>query len=228
MRLAITFMVLGVGLRADTLKEILDRMDVDSAAFKGLTAKVKRIEFNAPPLNETSEMEGEMTLYKGKKGISALVDFLATKDPKQFLFRDGQLYEYLPKLTLVNEYDLGKSTSIINQFVTLGFGSSGKELQKSYTVVLRGTETLKIADKEFKVSKLELTPKSGEALKMIRKIEFWIPEGKSYALKLKMYEPSGNTDTAIYSNLQINPATLNEHSVELKAPKNAKHEKINK
>ena len=228
MRLAITFTLALVCLRADTLTEILGRMDSDAVIFKGLTAKVKRIEFTAPPLNETSETDGEMTLFKNKKGVAALVDFLSTKDPRQFLFKDGQLLEFLPKLNLINEYDIGKSSSIVNQFVTLGFGSSGKELLKSYLIDLKSTESLRIADKEIKVTKLELVPKSPDALKMIKKIEFWIPEGKSYAIKLKMYQPSGNTDTAVYSSLQMNPPTLTEHSVELKAPKNAHREKINK
>ena len=228
MRLATTFFLALVCLRGDTLKEVLDRMDADAVAFKGLTAKVKRIEYSAPPLNETTETDGDLTLRKDRKGVAALMDFMATKDPKQYLFRDNQYQEYLPKLNLINEYDLGKSSSMVNQFVALGFGSSGKELQKNYTIEQRGVEVLKIADKEVKVTKLELVPKSAEALKMLKRIEFWIPEGKSYAVKLKMYQPSGNTDTAIYSNIQINPATLNDHSVELKAPKNAKREKINK
>ena len=228
MRFATTFFLVLVCLRGDSLQEILDRMNADSAHFKGLTARVKRIEYSAPPLNETTETEGDLTLRKDRKGIAALMDFMATKDPKQFLFRDNQYQEYLPKLNLINEYDLGKSSSMVNQFVALGFGSSGRELQKNYTIERHGAEVLKIADKDIKVTKLELVPRSAEALKMLKRIEFWIPDGKSYAVKLKMYQPSGNTDTAIYSNIQMNPPTLNDHSIELKAPKNAKREKINK
>ena len=227
MRLALTFFLALVCLRGETLKQILDRMDVDSAKFKGLTAKLKRIEYSAAPLNETTESEGDLTLMKHGKSVAALLDFLATKDPKQYLFRDNQYQEYLPKLNLINEVDLGKTSSVVNQFVTLAFGS-GHELAKNYTIVVRGAEVLKIAGESVKTTKLELVPKAAQALEYMTKVDYWVPEGKSYAVQLKFYQPRGDTNTAIYSNIQINAPTLNEHSVELKAPKNAKHEKINK
>ena len=227
MRLAITFLLALVCLRGETLKEILDRMDADAAKFKGLTAKLKRIEYSAAPLNETTESDGELTVFKKGARLAALVDFSASKDPKQYLFRDNQLQEFLPKLNVVNEYDLGKVSSVVNQFVTLAFGSSGRDLQKSYKIESGGSEVLTITGNPVKTTKLEMVPKSPQALEYMKKVEFWVPEGKSYAVQLKFYQPRGDTNTAIYSSVQMNPPTLNDHSVELKAPKNARHEKIN-
>jgi outer membrane lipoprotein-sorting protein len=226
MRLATYFFLALLCVRADTLQEILDRMDVNAQTFHGATAQLKRLEYNKV-LKENSDPESAtMTLWKGKKGVIGLLDFTAP-DVKDMLFKDGQVQVYLPKVNTVQEYDLGKHSQVVNQFVTLGFGGSGKDLQKSYKIDHRGSQVLKIADKDVKVTMLELTPKSPEALEYMKKIEFWIPDGTSYAVQMKIYQPSGDTNTAIYSNVQINPPGLSEHSVELKTPKNAKREKMN-
>ena len=226
MRLATTFLLALAYLRGETLQEILNRMDADAVHFVGVKADLKRSDYN-PVFKESTEGAGSLTMMRHGKGVSALVEFTAP-DVKQLLFRENQFHEYLPKLNLVNEYDMGKSAGAVNQFVTLGFGSTGKELQKNYAVTLRDPEALKIGDKDVKASKIELIPRSAEALNLVKKIEFWIPEGKSYAVQLKIYQKSGDTNTVIYTSVQVNPPGLTEHSIALKAPKNAKHEKINK
>ena len=131
-------------------------------------------------------------------------------------------------MNLVNIYDAGKYSKLANELISLGFGSSGKELEKTYEIKWIGSETIKTADTEVKTTKLELVPRSAEGRKRWNKIEFWIPETKAYAVQLKIYQDHGNTDTAIYSNVQINPPTLSEKSVELKLPKDAKKDYINR
>jgi len=224
MRLATTFFLALLCVRGDSLNDILSRMDIDAAKFHGVTAQLTRIDYVAS-IKDRSEEKASLTLMKKNKSVTALLDF-TSPDVRDLLFRDGQVNEYLPKLNLVREYDLGKYSSVVNQFVMLGFGASGKELQKSYKIDLRGTEVLKIADKDIPVTKLELTPKAADALQYMKRIEFWIPDGASYAVQLKIYQPSGDTNTAIYSSVQVNPPGLT--TVELKTPKNAAHEKVNK
>ena len=224
MRLATTFFLALLCVRGDSLNDILSRMDIDAAKFHGVTAQLTRIDYVAS-IKDRSEEKASLTLMKKNKNVTALLDF-TSPDVRDLLFRDGQVNEYLPKLNLVREYDLGKYSSVVNQFVMLGFGASGKDLKKSYDIQFRGTEVLKIADKDVPVTKLELTPRAADALQYMKRIEFWIPDGASYAVQLKIYQPSGDTNTAIYSSVQVNPPGLT--TVELKTPKNAAHEKVNK
>ena len=226
MRLAISFLLALVCLRGDTLNEILARMDADALKFKGVTAKLTQIEY-IPSIRETEKKEGSLTLLKIKSGVAALLDY-TSPDASQWLLRDRLAQQFLPKLNLIQEYDLGKYSSVVNEFLTLGFGASGKDLQKNYKVQDRGGDLLKVLDKEVKATKLELVPRSPEGLKYMSRIEFWVPEGSSYAVQLKVHQPNGTTNTAIYSSVQLNPAGLNDHSVELQVPKNVKREKINK
>ena len=222
MRLATCFLLALVCLRGDTLDQILARMDADAANFHGVKAQLERVEYTAS-IKDTSRSKGQLTIFKPKKGMAALLEY-TSPDPKQLQFKDGTALEYLPNINTINEYDMGKYSSVVNEFMMLGFGSSGQDLKKSYSINYVGPEMLG----DQKVTKLELKPKKAEALQYMNKIEFWILDGKSYAVQLKIYQPSGDWDTAIYTGVQLNPPGLNEHWVELKTLKNPKREKINK
>jgi outer membrane lipoprotein-sorting protein len=228
MRLALSVFLASaiLPLQAETLPEILRRMDLDAEKFRGATANMKRIGYDAN-IKDTTEELAVMTLIRKKGAVQALLDFSAP-DKKTYAFHGREVQEYMPKVNTVNIYDVGKYSKLVNELITLGFGASGKELEKTYAITLVGTESVKTADSEVRAAKLELVPRSAEGLKRWKRIEFWIPEGKSYAVKLKIYMDHGNTDTAIYSNVQINPPTLSEKSVELKLPKDTQKEYINK
>jgi outer membrane lipoprotein-sorting protein len=226
MRIATTFLLASLCLRADTIQEILERMNADAPKFSGVTADLSRTEISGPPINDSETTTGTLTLIKKNGAISALINFV-TPDPKEYLFRGSLMQEYLPKANVINQYDLGKHSGLINQFLTLGFGASGRELEKNYDISDGGAETLKIAGKDVKTRKLVLVPKSPEATEIIKKIDFWVQDGTSYAVQLKIYEPSKNTNTAVYSNIQLNPPGLNEHAVELKPAKKPQIVKMN-
>ncbi len=79
---------------------------------------------------------------------------LTTPDPRTIL-RDGDhLYIYNPKIRSVEEYDLSKHRALVEEFLLLGFGTSGDSLKKSYVITFQGEETLG----SEKVVHLELTP----------------------------------------------------------------------
>jgi outer membrane lipoprotein-sorting protein len=220
MRLATCFFLVLLSLRGDTLKEILDRMNADAPKFEGVKANLTQDEYTAA-IKDHTEKKALLTMVKKKSGgITALLDY-KSPDPEQFLFKDNSLQQYLPKVNLIQEYDLGKHSSVVNQFLMLAFGSSGNDLDKNYKIALIGGDSVD----GVKVTKLDLVPKSADALKYMNKIEFWIPDGKSYAVQLKIYSPSGDTNTAVYSGIEINPPSLNAHAIELNAPKNAAREK---
>jgi len=220
MRLVTCFFLALLCLRADTLPEIIDRMNAEALKFQGVKANLNQDEYTAAIKDHTPKTAVlAMVKKKNGGGVTALLDY-KTPDPEQFLFKDNSLQQYLPRVNLIQEYDLGKHSSVVNQFLMLAFGSSGKDLDKNYKITLIGPDPVG----GVKATKLELIPKSADALKYMNKIEFWIQDGKGYAVQLKIYSPSGDTNTATYSGIDINPASLNDHPIELNAPKNAVHE----
>jgi outer membrane lipoprotein-sorting protein len=105
----------------------------------------------------------------------------------------------------------------------IGFGTSGSELAKDYTMTVLGTEPVK-APTGGQAIHLELIPKSAKAREYVKKLELWIPEhGDPYPSREKITEPSGNSRSMTYGDLKINPA-LPPEALKLKLPPGVKTE----
>jgi outer membrane lipoprotein-sorting protein len=107
---------------------------------------------------------------------------------------------------------------MINEFLLLGFGSSGKELAQSYNITFEGSE--KVAGQN--TSKLLLIPKDQKVLEHLSKAEVWFPDEAAYPVQQQFYEPSGNYRKATYSKIQLNPAI--QGNLELQLPPGAKRQ----
>ena len=75
---------------------------------------------------------------------------------------------FYPKINTVQEYDLGKQSGMVEQFLLLGFGTTGKELAANYGVKLVGEETVG----GQKAYHLELKPKTSTMREKLTKLDF--------------------------------------------------------
>ena len=203
--------LLALTARAESLPEILARMDRDAKTFKSMSANVKWVDYTAV-IDDSSEQTGEVKLKRGKNGI---VCVMAVQHPEpRFLHIDGRkVRRYFPKANTVEVYDVGKYGGSMDQLLLLGFGTSGTELTKEYTIKVLGSEMLG----GMPTTRIELTPKSQELQKYVSKFELWIPEGQSNPVQEKALQPSKNYSLIIYSGLTINPQ-LPDSAFELKLP----------
>ena len=219
-KLSILFLLLPA-LRAETLNEILARMDQSSTVFRGMTAQMVRVDYTAA-IKDTSDERGTVTLRKTAKGVQGLIDN-TFPDMRTLQFSGKEFRIYLPKINTIQIYDVGKRHDQVNQFLTLGFGTSGKDLLKSYDVKLLGADTLN----GVKTSRLELMPRSRDAQELFQKLELWIPEGASHVIQEKVHLKGGDYKLFTYGDVKINPP-LTDQALDLRAPKNAKQEYIGK
>ena len=208
----------GVSLGADTAAAVLARIDKQAAGFRKLTAKFKKVAYTAV-LNETSdEEEGAIWLMRSDKEIQMRGE-VTGQDAHSYGFRDRRGENYYPKMNTVQIYDLGKERGLIDQFLLLGFGSSGKEIEKNYRVKVTGNGVVGGA----KTTILELTPVDKRVLESIVKVELWIPEEAGYPVQQKFWQPGGNYYQFTYSCVRINPP-LPDSDFRLKLPANVKKE----
>ncbi len=198
--------------RADSLDAILARMDKAAKGFRSVTADLKQIEYT-DVVKDSSEDIGVLRIKRDKKGLSALIEY-TKPDVRTTFFKDKKVNFYYPKANQVQEIDLGKYTTLVDQFLLLAFGTSGEELRRSYEVKLGGAETVASTP----TTRLDLTPKSPDAKKYITKIELWIKDGESYAIQEKVTETSKNYTLGEYSNVKWNPA-LPDSAFDWKPPK---------
>jgi outer membrane lipoprotein-sorting protein len=211
---------LAVVARADSLDAILGRMNDSAKKFKSVSASVHRVEFTAV-INESSEEDGQMRLKHGKGGLLGVLIFTGA-DERTIGFRGRLIEMYLPKAKTVQRADASKYTSSLDAYLLLAFGTAtSKELKAAYDITAGGSETVD----GKRATRLELIPKSSEVKKLATKIELWIPDGETIALREKITEPSKNTVTFTYSAVKINPS-IPDSDFELKIPAGTKSVQI--
>src|SRR5207248_5071373 len=136
-------------------------------------------------INEDNVSTGTMSMKRSKREVVALVEFTAP-DPKAVALSGSKVEIYYPKLQTVEEYDIGKN--LVEKYLVLGFGSSGKELRADYALRDLGPEPVNGQG----AARIELTPKSKDVLRQFPKIEWWISDANAYPIQQKMYQTGGD------------------------------------
>ena len=180
-----------------TVESVLRQLDMQGKTFRSLSADVERTKVTVV-VNDHSTETGTL-LVRGDKMLLQM----KAPDVRTVLRTGDNLYVYTPGLNRVEEYNLGKNRTMVDQFLLLGFGTSGKELEKSYLVTLLGEPMLD----DKKTVELELTPKSAEARNQISKIQIWFDESSWLPVQQQFNETgSGDYFTIRYSKIVRNPA----------------------
>lgn len=204
-------------LSASELEDVLASMDKSASSFRDLCARLKRQDHTAV-INDTTEETGKIQMRKvGKRGAQMRIDFDAP-DTRTAVFADRKAQIYYPKIQTVQIYDLGKYRELVDQFLLLGFGTSGQELQNNYLVRMTGEE--KVSGEA--VTRLELKPRAASAREHLDKVELWVAAG-GYPVQQKFYRPSGDYTLITYVDLKFNPG-VSEQAVTLKLPSGVKRE----
>jgi outer membrane lipoprotein-sorting protein len=202
---------------AQSLDSTLQRMDKSAAGFRGLTARIKK-NSHTHVINDDSIESGNITLLRPKpKDLRMLVEF-SEPQVRAVAYENRKVQIFYPKINTVQEYDLGKQSSLIDQFLLLGFGTSGGELTRNYDIKYGEAETVA----GTKAERLELTPKSAEARQHVRRIDIWVgPDG--VPVQQKVYQPSKDYVQITYTDIKVNPA-LPPTAARLQLPKGVKKE----
>jgi outer membrane lipoprotein-sorting protein len=177
-----------------TLDNILKQMDVQAAGFQSLTADLERTKVTVV-VNDKSTESGQIIVRRDDK-----MRIEVTQPDARTILRDGDnFYIYNPKIHRVEEYNLGKKKSVVDQFLLLGFGTSGSSLKESYAISLQGEESLD----NRKVLLLELLPKTDEVRTQLSKIQLWLDESLWLPVQQQFFE-SGSGDYFIIRYRNIN------------------------
>jgi outer membrane lipoprotein-sorting protein len=182
---------------------ILARMDKAAIKFKNMTARVTNL-VHTDVISDDSTETGTVVMQKvGAGEVRGLINFL-TPDKRSVSFENRKLSLYYPKINTVQEFDLGKHGEQLDQFLMIGFGTSGTALAKDYDVSVLRTATVK-GFEGIQTIRLLLIPKTAEARLYVRQVELWIPEtGDPYPVQEKISAPSGDYRVITYTELKTN------------------------
>ncbi len=199
----IALLALGLGTRAAaqaktswTTEAVLKQLDTEARQFHSLTANLERTKVTVV-VNDRSTETGQIFVRRDNKMRIEMLE----PDPRTILRNGDELYVFNPRVKRVEQYNLGKHRALVDQFLLLGFGTSGKDLRKGYLATLLGEDTL---DKKS-VLWLELTPKSEKVREQIAKIHIWIDPSNWLPLQQQFFETgSGDYFIIRYSNVVRN------------------------
>lgn len=201
-------------LKAEDVAVILKRMNDAAPGFHGISANMHLVTYTAVIQDKIDE-DGILKMQKAKGGaIRAVMDFSGQKDSAREIGLFGKTVRmYFPNAKYYQDYEFGKNGDLINQFLLLGFGASGDDLSKSYTITSEGTE--KIAG--LTATKLLLIPKDPQVKEKLARVELWIPEGQADPIQQQFFEePSGNYRKVTYSDIHVNPTI--KGTLDIKVP----------
>lgn len=180
-----------------TVGSVLRELDDESSTFASLTADIERTKVTVV-VNVKSTETGAIFVRGDKMRLD-----IKDPSPRTIIRAGDTIYVYTPGLNRVEEYNLGKHRELVDQFLLLGFGTSGHEMEKGFLVTLLGERTLE----HQKTLLLELTPKSKEVRNQISKIHLWLDESSWLPVQQEFFE-TGTEDyfTIRYTNAVRNAA----------------------
>jgi outer membrane lipoprotein-sorting protein len=191
-------LLLALSAQAASLDQVLAQMDKTSASFRDMSAKLTRTDFTAV-IKDTTRESGSVRMKRaGPRDVRMRIDF-GEPDSRTIVLEKATAQIYYPKMQTVQVYNLGKQRSLVDQFLLLGFGSSGAELGKNYTLKVVGEEQIAGTG----ATRLELVPRAASVLEHIKIAELWISAG-GYPVQQKFHRPSGDYTLITYTDVQIN------------------------
>ena len=180
------------------MQDVLTGMDRAAAEFTSVAADLDYTKVTVI-VDDHSTERGTIHFEKSKKELRVMLAFTEPAE-KYVLFSDEKISIYRPKIAEIEQFQLGKNQQLLEQFLLLGFGTSGTDLKKSYDVELKGESEL---DGKPTVL-LTLKPKQGSVVAKLERIELWLSPENYQPLQQIFYEPSKDYLIARYRNMKHN------------------------
>ncbi len=182
----------------EKLARVLAGMDRAAANFSSMAGHLDYTKVTVI-VDDHSTESGEIFFEKSKGQTRVMIAFREPAE-KYALFADGKVSLYRPKIAQVQEYQLANRQDLMEQFLLLGFGTGGEEMQEAYRISYLGEELL---DGQ-QAYRLELLPKSAKVSVQLDRIELWISPESWQPLQQKFFEPSGDYLIARYTAVTVN------------------------
>ena len=206
---ALAIVMLGVaGARAQqssgggNLDPVLRQMDAASARFRSAEADFKW-DLYQRVVRETTTQTGQIYFLKsgGSLEMGAKV---APPEAKTLAYKGGKLTLLDPSQNHVTEMSAGANQATYESFLTLGFGGSGRDLEKTWTITDQGSEQMSDGSATVKVEKLDLVSKDPNAKNTFTHVTIWVDPARAISLKQMFFTPSEDVRTATYMHVRVN------------------------
>jgi outer membrane lipoprotein-sorting protein len=184
------------------LDEVLHQLDESSAKFRSTEADVRK-DFYERVVRQTTTQTGNI-FFKRESGKTIMGLKFLPPSARFIEYRDNILRIYDPgsnHLTIISTKD---NQAQAESFLTLGFGGSGADLAKAWTISDLGTETMSDGDKMIPTAKLDLVSKNQSVRNIFTHIIIWVDTARGISLKQQFFTPSEDQQISTYTNIRYN------------------------
>ena len=184
------------------LNHVLAEMDASAAKFRSAQANFQWDQFEM--VVQSTDTQTGVIYYEGSGDHTRVALDIEKADgqpaKKTIVYSGGVLQFYQPQIDQMTVFHTRDKQSQYESYLTLGFGGSGSDLQKSWDITYQGMETIDGVD----TAKLDLVSKDAGVRANFSHVTIWVDPTRDVSLKQILYEPSGDTRTAYYKDIQYN------------------------
>ncbi len=184
------------------LDKILAQMDAASAKFHSARADFQWDQFERV-VSSTDTQAGVIYYLRSGANTSVAVDIETTDgqpSKKTIVFSDGVLKFFQPQIDQMTVMRAGNKQDQYESYLTLGFGGSGSDLKKSWDITYQGMETID----GVPTAKLDLVSKTASVRNNFSHVTIWVDPARAISLKQILFEPSGDSRTSYFRNIEYN------------------------
>jgi outer membrane lipoprotein-sorting protein len=180
------------------LDAVLRQMDAASLKFQAAEANF-RWDLYERVVKQTTTQTG--TIYFKKQGATTVMGArVVSPSLKLIEFRNGIVRLFDPGIDHLTIIDATKNKAQFESFLTVGFGGSGKDLAKAWTISDLGDEVID----GVQTAKLDLVAKDPAVRNNCTHMTIWVDPVRGVQLKQSFYMPSEDYRTAVYANIKYN------------------------
>lgn len=187
---------------ASHLNDVLRQLDAASARFHSAEADFHKDLFQRV-VKETTTQTG--SIYFLKTGSEAQMGAIINPPEARVIeFKGGRLRLFDPGANHLTTVDAHANQAQYETFLTLGFGGSGKDLERTWTITDGGSEQMSDGDSTVAVEKLDLVAKDPALRNTFTHVTIWVDPARAVSLKQEFFTPSEDTQTAVYTHIRLN------------------------
>ena len=180
------------------LDKVLRQLDAASVKFQSAQADFQW-DFYERVVKDTTSQTG--ILYIQRMGRQLEMGAVVQKPGRKVLgFHGSSLDIYDDAIKQTKHLDAGKDRAQYESFLTLGFGGSGRDLEKVWTTAFQGYETID----NVQTAKLDLVAKDAGVRNNFSHITIWVDPVRGISLKQIFETPSHDKRTNFYTNIRYN------------------------
>lgn len=187
---------------AQDLSTVLATLDTSAAKFKSAQADVVWDSVQTAPIYDSDKQAGTILFARAGGDVEVAIHFKTHNGQpfeKNVVYANGQGKMNDSQDKKIKTFSAGNNKSALDAFLTLGFGGSGADLQKNWTVTSQGTDPVN----GVKAAKLLLVPKDPSVAKTTPKVILWVDMDKGVGVQQQRFDTSGNYSMITYSNIKL-------------------------